>query len=145
MEFDQEIRYQIQSNQLLSTKLFYAKTLALNNKPVNANDQTVGKQIIYIPEEKWGISLSYRIKETILSSNMHRVSHRYTSADHSNFLEGYYLIDLRVQHTFKYKKSQYIMALYVDNITNTIYESIPFQAMPARVFGINFKYQFNQH
>jgi hypothetical protein len=76
---------------------------------------------------------------------MHRVSHRYTTANHSNFLAAYYIVDLRLQQVFVFKKHQFVAALYADNVTNTIYQSIPFQAMPARVFGVNLNYQFNQH
>jgi vitamin B12 transporter len=144
IELEQELRYQFNVKHKIDFNLFYAKILAINNKAVNANDQTVGKQIIYIPEEKWGFNVNYKYKNSSININTHRVSHRYTAADHSIFLPAYTIIDARVQQQINVKKHTTVLAFYVDNISNTIYESIPFQAMPARVFGINVKYQINQ-
>jgi vitamin B12 transporter len=144
LELEQAFSYQPNLKNTLAIKLFYAKTLAINNKAVNANDQSVGKQIIYIPEEKWGANINYTFYKTSVNANMHRVSHRYTTANHSNFLAAYYIVDLRLQHVFVFQKHQFVAALYADNVTNTIYQSIPFQAMPARVFGININYQIIQ-
>lgn len=144
LEFDQEITWNISSIQNISIKFFYALTQAINQKAVNANDLSVGKQIIYIPEEKLGLNFLYQYKRYQLSSNLHKVSHRFTTADHSSFLPSYYLIDLRVQKTFMYKNQSFVTGFYIDNLSNQTYESLPFQAMPARVFGINIKYQFNR-
>jgi vitamin B12 transporter len=144
LELEQEFRYQFNAKHRIDVNLFYARIIAINNKAVNASDQTVGKQIIYIPEEKWGINVNYKYKNSSININTHRVSHRYTAADHSIFLPAYTLVDARIQQQFRVKNHAAILAFYVDNLTNTVYESIPFQAMPARVFGIHFNYQINQ-
>lgn len=142
-EFELEIKFSINKNSEFKLKSFYAYTQAINNKSVNANDASVGKQLIYIPMEKSGVNLIYSYKGYQFSGNFHSVSHRYTTSDHSEFLPGYNLVDARIQKAFEIKSHNFITGIYVDNILNTIYESIPFQAMPARVFGINFKYQIN--
>lgn len=142
IEFDQEFNYKINLNNTIYTKIFYAYTQAINNKPVNANDLSVGKQLIYVPLEKMGFNIAYQYKTYRLNANFHRVSHRYTTADHSEFLPAYQLIDLRVQKRVEFKTSNILAGLYIDNILNQSYESIPFQAMPARVFGGSITYQF---
>lgn len=144
IEWEQELKYDISEKHLVKLNMFYARTNAINNKAVNANDHTVGKQIIYVPQEKMGINLQYSYLKSALNINIHRVSHRYTTADHSAFLKAYTLVDLRVQQQFNFNNHTFSTALYVDNILKTSYESIPFQAMPARVFGININYLFNK-
>lgn len=144
LEIDQELIIRISESQKIAFKAFYANTQAINNKAVNSNDLSVGKQLIYVPSEKMGANLSYSYSKSSLFVNFHRVSHRYTTADHSEFLPAYQLIDLRVQRIIGKDANKFIASIYVDNILNTTYESIPFQAMPARVFGVNFKYQY-QH
>jgi outer membrane receptor protein involved in Fe transport len=89
-----------------------------------------------------GFNIAYQYKTYRLNANFHRVSHRYTTADHSEFLPAYQLIDLRVQKRVEFKTSNILAGLYIDNILNQSYESIPFQAMPARVFGGSITYQF---
>ncbi len=143
VEFDQEVKITFNPNNQINIKLFYAYTQAINNKSVNVNDVSVGKQLIYIPNEKMGVNINYVYKSYQLSSNYHSVSHRFTTSDHSEFLPGYTIVDARFQKIVKKNEHYFISSIYVDNIFNTVYESIPFQAMPARVFGINFKYQFN--
>ncbi len=140
IEWEQEIKVQISEKQVWKLNMFYARTNAINNKAVNANDQTVGKQIIYVPQEKMGLNLQFAYYKSAVNVNVHRVSHRFITADHSTFLKAYSLVDCRVQQQFNYKDNMFITALYVDNILNTSYESIPFQAMPARVIGININY-----
>lgn len=143
LEIDQNIVYTFSNIQSFKTTIFYAYTQAINNKAVNINDQSVGKQLIYVPLEKMGLNLTYQFYKNRLNLNFHRVSHRYTTADHSEFLPAYQLIDLKYQRTFEYKSSVINTGVYIDNIFNTSYESIPFQAMPARVFGININYKLN--
>lgn len=143
IEFDQECNYKINISQSISSKVFYAYTQAINNKPVTANDLSVGKQLIYVPLEKMGINVGYQFKTYRLNLNYHRVSHRYTTADHSEFLPAYQLFDLKAQKRFEFKSNTFVTGVFIDNLFNTSYESIPFQAMPARVFGVNINYQFN--
>lgn len=143
VEFELELKYVFNINHQINIKSFYAYTQAINNKAVNISDASVGKQLIYIPMEKSGVNLIYGYKSYQLSGNFHNVSHRFTTSDHSEFLPGYMLVDARLQKSFYFKEHIFVSSLYIDNIFNTIYESIPFQAMPARVFGVNFKYQIN--
>lgn len=143
LEIDQNIAYVFSSKHSINTTIFYAFTQAINNKAVNANDQSVGKQLIYVPLEKMGLNLTYQFYKNRLNLNFHRVSHRFTTADHSEFLPAYQLIDLKYQRIFEFISSIINAGVYIDNIFNTTYESIPFQAMPARVFGINFNYKLN--
>ena len=143
IEIDQEISIHKNSNRIARLKIFYAYNQAINNKAVNVNDLSVGKQLIYVPIEKMGINLSYSFSKYSALINYHRVSHRYTTSDHSEFLPAYQLFDIRVQKTFEMKSNSIVTSIYIDNLFNVSYESIPFQAMPARVFGVNLKYQFH--
>lgn len=142
IEISQEMKWDISKQQQFNVVGFYAYSQAINNKAVNVNDQTVGKQIIYVPLEKMGLNLQYKYTSNQLSINIHRVSHRYTTADHSSFLPAYQLIDVRLNKSFSYAKHQLNCGIYIDNILNQSYESIPFQAMPARVLGGSITYQF---
>ena len=141
IEIDQNINYTFSGLQSVNATVFYAFIQAINNKAVNANDQSVGKQLIYVPMEKMGVNITYQYSKNKLNFNFHRVSHRYTTSDHTEFLPSYQLIDLKYQREFELASSLINAGVYIDNIFNTTYESIPFQAMPARVFGINFNYK----
>lgn len=145
LEIDWKIDYQITKKQMLSLQIFYAATQAINMKSKVLADQSLGKQLIYIPLNKSGINLQYSYNNSSVSINQHYVSHRFTTADQTEFLPSYSIIDLRLQNKFIYKNNLLIASIYIENIQNNYYESIPFQAMPARVFGINLKYELTNY
>ncbi len=145
VEFNIDMMYTINAYHRIVFKTFFAHTSATNQTALTANDNSVGKQLIYTPKQKWGINLQYIYKEYQLLVNQHKVSHRFTTSDESMFLPSYYLVDVSVQRSITYKNHFAQLGLYVDNITNQVYESLPFQAMPARVLGIKLTYQLNKY
>jgi iron complex outermembrane receptor protein len=124
--------------------LFYTNNLAINKKAINANDLSVEKQLIYVPQEKYGFNFRSTYKGSSLMIKHHYVSHRFTTTDNSLFMPSYHLFDIQFQQHFNLKQHSFIAQVYIDNIFNKSYESIPFQVMPARVFGMGFNYLFNK-
>lgn len=144
IEFDLKFSWKINQHQLLKIESFYALTQAINRKAINLFDKSVNKQLMYIPENKSGINFIYTLNNYSISLNQHYVSFRYTSSDAISFLPSYSIMDARIQRVFNYGSHKLVTAIYIDNILNKQYESIPYQAMPARLIGINFKYELNQ-
>lgn len=128
----------------IQLSVFYANNLAINKKAINANDLSVEKQLIYVPQEKYGFNIRSTYKGTSLMMKHHFVSHRFTTTDNTLFLPSYHLFDIQLQHQFIVKQHLFTAQVYIDNIFNKSYESIPFQVMPARVFGLGFNYLFNK-
>ncbi len=128
----------------LVLNVFYSKNNAINKEAVSNNDQSVGKQLIYIPLVKWGFNFIYNYKSYTGILKRHFVSHRYTSSDNSSFLNSYALLDIQFQKRINIKKQEIQLNVYIDNILNETYESIPFQVMPARVYGFGFTYQLTK-
>lgn len=143
IEFENEFsyshrKYKIQFN------LFYTHNLAINKKAINANDMSVEKQLIYVPQEKYGFNIRTIYNATSLMLKHHFVSHRFTTTDNTMFLPSYHLFDIQLQQQFTVNKHLFTTQVFIDNIFNKSYESIPFQVMPARVFGMGFNYLFNK-
>lgn len=145
VEFNIDFIYNIRSYHRIALKTFFAHNSATNERALSANDNSVGKQLIYTPVQKWGINLQYSYKSYQLMVNQHQVSHRFTTSDESLFLPSYYLVDLSIQKSFTHQQHYAQVGVYADNIFNQAYESLPFQAMPARVLGIKLTYQLNTY
>lgn len=142
-EFENQFSYS-KRNYRFQLNLFYTNNLAINKKAINANDLSVEKQLIYVPQEKYGFNFRSTYKGSSLMIKHHYVSHRFTTTDNSLFMPSYHLFDIQFQQHFNLKQHSFIAQVYIDNIFNKSYESIPFQVMPARVFGMGFNYLFNK-
>lgn len=143
VEFENEFSYSYKKYKV-QCNLFYTHNLAINKKAINANDMSVEKQLIYVPQEKYGLNIRTIYNGTSIMMKHHFVSHRFTTTDNTMFLPSYHLFDMQLQHQFKIKQHLFTAQVYIDNIFNKSYESIPFQVMPARVFGLGFNYLFNK-
>lgn len=141
IEFENEFSYS-RRNYRINFNVFYTYNLAINRKAIHVNDLSVNKQLIYVPQEKYGFNLSLQYKASSVLFKQHFVAHRFTTTDNTNFLPSYHLFDVQLQQEFNIKNHMFNAQVYIDNIFNKSYESIPFQVMPARVFGIGFNYLF---
>lgn len=122
---------------LLKLNVFYAYTEALNLKGITANDQSVGKQLIYVPFEKWGVNsiiTYYRYDFGYLISVN---GFRYTSSDNTTYLPGYVLHQVSFGRSFIIRKQELNIRLKIDNLFNESYESVPFRPQPGRSCSVN--------
>ena len=143
VEIENEFSYSRKALKIQLT-IFYTNNLATNMKSVSANDLSVGKQLIYVPQEKYGINLRTTYNRSTVMMKHHFVSHRFTTTDNMMFMPSYHLFDIQFQQEIILRKHRINTQLFIDNIFNKSYESIPFQIMPARVFGVGFNYLFNK-
>jgi iron complex outermembrane receptor protein len=141
IEFENEFSYS-RRNYRINFNVFYTYNLAINRKAIHVNDLSVNKQLIYVPQEKYGFNLRFQYKASLVLFKQHFVAHRFTTTDNTNFLPSYHLFDVQLQQEFSIKNHMFNAQVYIDNIFNINYESIPFQVMPARVLGIGFNYLF---
>jgi vitamin B12 transporter len=141
IEFENEFSYS-RRNYRINFNVFYTYNLAINRKAIHVNDLSVNKQLIYVPQEKYGFNLRFQYKASSVLFKQHFVAHRFTTTDNTNFLPSYHLFDVQLQQEFNIKNHMFNAQVYIDNIFNKNYESIPFQVMPARVLGIGFNYLF---
>lgn len=143
IELENEFSYS-RRNFRINFNVFYTYNLAINRKAIHVNDLSVNKQLIYVPQEKYGFNLRLQYKASSVLLKQHFVAHRFTTTDNTNFLPSYHLFDVQLQQEFNINNHLFNAQVYIDNIFNKSYESIPFQVMPARVFGVGFNYLFNK-
>lgn len=143
VELENEFTYQYRKFNL-RLKGFYSYNLAINRKASHINDLSVNKQLIYVPKEKYGLNLKLQYSKISLMLKQHFVSHRFTTTDNTMFLASYHLFDAQVTREFQIKDHTMKVQIYIDNLFNKSYESIPYQIMPARVFGMGLNYLLNK-
>ncbi len=96
---------------------------------------TQGKQLIYIPRNRWSAGYDIRYKERLwLHYNANFTDVRFTSDDESYFTNPYYLHNVEVGYKFKLLNHKLSLSFKVENIFNSYYESTEYYPMPLRMF-----------
>jgi iron complex outermembrane receptor protein len=114
----------------LNTQQEIVNTLSRNNVSNEWN------QTIFIPAYNQYSGLSATYKKLLISTGIKYTSFTYTNQENTEVLDGFYLINIQAQYT--YKKWQ--IEGDINNVTNQIYYIIPSQQMPTRQMNIKLKY-----
>jgi len=140
-ESTNEIKW-TRSKDSFSFRLNYSYTQAINKKSTTENDQSVGKQLIYIPLNSGLAQIKYQIKTFQIRYGTNYYGYRFTTSDHSDFLPSYVLSQINFQKSFGYKKYQIEIDAGIYNLFNKTYQNLPDRAQPGRNFLIQFNLKY---
>ncbi len=74
-------------------------------------------------------------KKTTVMLNHTYTGYRYTSSDHSQYLEPYYMHNVSLAYNFDFKKLSIDIQFQINNLLNTNYQVLTARPMP----GINYR------
>jgi iron complex outermembrane receptor protein len=138
----------IETHTRFGKNVFYANfQYALTRSRVIAsdfpNDNTLGKQLIYTPLHNFKANFSFQRTNTGLRIDYQAYSRRYTDGNNSTWLLPYAVADLSLWQTFfAQKKPSCTLILQCRNITNAVYQSMAFYALPGRNFLLSVRFEF---
>jgi len=133
-----EINSILQLNKF-KTILNYSYTKTTNQIALSANDNSLDKQLRYVPKNKFNISFKYSLKNIDLLYNILYNDIVYTVSDQSNFLDDYLLNNLFLN--YKNSNTRFEYAFKCKNIFNISYQSYENYPNPGREFVFNIKYK----
>ena len=122
----------------------YSYTKSRNWEKKYEFDESVGKQLIYIPEHKGNVALELEYKEFHLSSNFQIIGIKYISSDNTELLPMYSLLDAGLNRTLKVKKHTLECSVGVKNILDSEYQAIEWRPMPNRNYFAKLTYHFKR-
>lgn len=117
--------------------------LSTNEKSIYANDESQGKQLIYIPRlthQEW-LTVSY--KKWYLAYNHTYTGYRFTTSDNQLFLDDYSLGNVFAGWGFNYKKAVFDIRVQYNNVWNISYEVLPAKPMPMSNYLLTLSIRFN--
>jgi outer membrane cobalamin receptor len=113
------------------------------------NGETVGLQLIYVPQFKSNSFVSFAWKGYFLSIDAVVNGKTFSSTDHSTSLPAWYTLNVTVAKSFLLFKTMELQASFsANNATNSNYQTVEQRPMPGfnLLAGIQIKYSFkNQH
>lgn len=144
LEYDIQLKWKIGIMQW-KHKLMYAYTLSTNEKGKIVDDQSLGKQLIYVPLHKTNAINTIHVKSFILRHNFTYVGWRYISSDNISFLDPYSLHDLSLIYKSKSLRNfQTDLFLSVNNLLNVSYLAIADVPMPLRNYQLGVSIHFKK-
>jgi iron complex outermembrane receptor protein len=122
----------------------YSYVLSTNQKTTSANDQSLNKQLIFVPIYSGQGSLSLSVKNYHVSYIHTYTGNRFTTTDNTGYIQGYQLGNLIVNKTFLMNRIRCNLNARINNIWNKSYQTIPGQAMPLRYYELGLSIFFNR-
>ena len=115
-----------------NTELFYnSLNLTGNYAYTRSIDKETGNQLIYTPEHKLTFSAGYQFEDLeIIIQSLYNGS-IYTSSDNQYELDSYKLVNLGLTYSFP-ENTGMELEVYLDNLLNEKYQSLPSRIMPGR-------------
>ncbi|MFP4469689.1 MAG: TonB-dependent receptor [Bacteroidales bacterium] len=124
--------------------LMYTGTSAKNQAARAETDQSVQKQLVYVPEHLVIQNLYAAFSGFGIGYHYNYTGKRYTTSDNSRYLPGFTVHDLWLSKELNLGKSAIAIRFAVNNLTGTNYQVIAWQPMPGRNFSLTLKYIFNK-
>lgn len=128
----------------LSLSLMYSYVVSTNEKSKSLNDASLGKQLIYVPLYSGQGSLALTYKKFHLSYVHTYTGNRFTSADNAAYIKGYQLGNLSLSKTFLMQRLKGTASLRINNLWNTSYQAVQWQAMPLRYAELGVSFFFHK-
>jgi vitamin B12 transporter len=123
-------------------RLSYSFTKSVGGRSEISGDASVGRQLIYIPENQANCSLVLGYKKLYSNWTTCFVGKRYTTSDNSEYLTGYVVNNFTAGMKIPIKKSSADISFCIDNVFNAEYQSIAYFPLPGRTYNIKISIQF---
>lgn len=102
---------------------------------VHAIDETLNKQLIYVPNHKANFIFLYQYKKWGFAYNLQYTGKVYITTSNTQSLNAYTLSNISLNRSLLKNKLQ--LAFKVNNLFNEKYQSVAFRPMPNRNFTFN--------
>jgi vitamin B12 transporter len=143
IESDNSLQFSIFKNHQIKLGLFTNYVISTNEKSAKTNDESVGKQLIYVPMYSGSFSVDYNVKSTGVRLVKNYTGYRYTATDHSRYLLPFSLTDLVVFQHFTLNKNTIELQIMANNLMNINYTVVAANPMPGRNFRIGLVWKLN--
>ena len=128
----------------IKNRISYAFTESTNKKSGNTQDNSLNKQLIYVPFHKFNYTLNLYYKSFTLNYNYNYTGERFTTSDNNWYLPANFISNIYIAKQFKLnQKTKAVATFKVNNILNQDYQSIAWRAIPGRNYSFSLSFNFN--
>ncbi|HZG00452.1 MAG TPA: TonB-dependent receptor, partial [Chitinophagales bacterium] len=130
-------------NHVSSVNVRYNYNRAVTERSFAANDASIGKQLMYVPEQTVHAHASHGYRKWSAFGAFNYTGTRFTATDHAQRLDGYATFDAGLSRRFDVKSFALSASVLVENATDTVYQSVAWKPMPPRGFSLTLTLQYH--
>jgi iron complex outermembrane receptor protein len=119
--------------------------LSENTASALNSDASLNKQLIYVPMYAGQLNYGITYHKATLMFNHTYTGYRYTSSDHSQYLEPYFLHNINIAYKLDFKNVNIEFQFQINNLLNTNYQVLAARPMPVINYrgGLVFNFKSN--
>ena len=138
-----KINYQTK-NTAITLLVNTSYVLSTNQKQLNENDKSVGRQLVYTPRYNGNASIICQHKSFGVLINQSYTGYRFTSSDNTSWLYPYYICNIKTNYSLKTQSVYFDVFASVNNVFNKNYKVVSSNPMPMRNYEIGLAFNFNK-
>jgi iron complex outermembrane receptor protein len=115
-----------------------------NEKATSIADNSIGKQLIYTPENTFNSTLTINRSGFYGSYVFSYIGLRYIAPENTSYMPGYYLSNIFLGKNFHLKNFVLSLQLNLNNLFDLDYQSLENRPMPGRNFALTLKFNFSK-
>ncbi len=143
METKSELIFKLNSLKL-KTSVLTNYVVSTNEKSISENDNSIDKQLIYVPMYSGHGKFSAEYKGFLFSCSQNYTGYRYTSTDNYEYIEPFMLTNLYASQKIQFNNFSLNFFVQINNLFNKNYQVLRYRAMPARNYQAGISIQFNK-
>jgi outer membrane cobalamin receptor len=128
----------------LSSQNNYHFCKSTYEKTTSAADESLGKQLIYIPRNTFNSTLNIKRWGYYFSYNFSFVGKRFTGKDNLSYMNAYNLSNIILGKDIVVKKFILSLQLQINNLFDLALRSIASVPMPGRNYAVTLRFNFNK-
>lgn len=114
-------------------------TQALVSKQTETNQNTIGKQLIFVPDAMFKTAFQVIYNQYDIKLDYQRVGNRYINASNTDWLNPYQVVNVAFNTSFSFSSINLKFGLQVQNLLNEAYDIMRFYPLPDRVYQTTIK------
>ena len=115
---------------------------SVNQSSILENDQSIGRQLIFIPIYQGNGNINFRYNGFYFEYNHTYTGYNYIASDHSHWLSPYHLGNLVFSQTKSFKKCTASLVFRTQNVWDANYRTVAAYPMPPRNYQIGLTITF---
>lgn len=142
VEFFSNNKFQLGKNKF-ELNMGYTFAKSTNSWATSENDQSVGKQLIYVPLHNANGEIRILYHGSFISYTQTFVGARYTTTDNLQSIPFYSLGNVAIGTKYSLKKYLFSILFKINNVGNTSYQTVEWMAMPGRNYQLALRINLN--
>jgi iron complex outermembrane receptor protein len=121
----------------------YTYARSTNEAKQEENDNTYGKQLIYVPLHRYFFTGNVLFRGMVFSYNQARTGERYVTRDNSEKLPGFTVANVILSKEVHIREQLLTLGFEVANLWDKDYQAVQYNPMPGRNYKITAIFNFN--